>query len=190
MRLRIDSLCALAFVTVLSASASAATDYYLKIEGIEGEAAAPGGGGSLAIASWSFGASNPTSVGSSGMSAGRMAAAADAEPAAGGSGSITVTKTYDKASPKLARLCASGQHIANAQLTRCADGACRSYELRDVLISSLTLANDGGGKATETLSLNYTKIEFKAAPQSTQRESPTLQSTGTTTVPPKKGKPQ
>jgi type VI secretion system secreted protein Hcp len=190
MRLRIDSLCALAFSAALSAPASAATDYYLKIEGIEGEVAAPGGGGSLAIASWSFGASNPTSVGSSGLSAGRMAAAADAEPVDGSSGAITVTKAYDKASPKLARMCASGQHIANARLTRCVDGACRSYELKDSLISSVTLANDSGGKATETFSLNFAKIEFKAAPASTLRESPTLQSTGTTTVPPKKGKPQ
>jgi type VI secretion system secreted protein Hcp len=117
-------------------------------------------------------------------------AASSAEPADGSSGALTVAKQYDKASPKLARLCASGQHIPSAQLTRCSDGACRSYELRDVVISSVAVVNDGTGKATETLSLNFTKIEFKAAPQSELRESPTLQSTGTTTAPPKKGKPQ
>jgi len=170
--------------------ALAAADYYLKLDGVEGEIAAPGGGSSLAVESWSFGASNPTSVGSSGMSAGRAMATPAAEPAAGSSGAITVTKTYDKASPKLARLCASGQHIASARLMRCEDGACRSYELKDALITSITLSNPGGDRPTESLSLNFTKIEFKAAPQSELRESPTQQSTGTTSGPPKKGKPQ
>jgi len=73
---------------------------------------------------------------------------------------------------------------------RCEDGACRSYELKDARISSITLSNPGGDRPTESLSLNFTKIEFNAAPQSELRASPTLQSTGTTTVPPKKGKPQ
>jgi type VI secretion system secreted protein Hcp len=190
MRLWTRSLCALALSAAFSAAASAATDYFLKLEGVEGEVTSAGNQGSLAVASWSFGASNPTSVGSGGLSAGRSMLAPGAEPTPGSSGSLTVAKKYDKASPKLAKHCASGQHIASAQLKRCEDGACRSYELKDVVISSVTIANGGGGEATETLSLNFTKIEFKAAPPSELRESPTLQSTGTTTVPPKKGKPQ
>ena len=185
----IRSLCAVAFGVALSAAASAASDYYLKLDGVAGEVAASGHEGSLAVESWSFGASNPTSVGSGGLSAGRMAAPSP-EPASSGPGAFSVTRGWDQATAKLVRQCATGQHIPHAQLTRCDDGACRSYELEDVMISSITVANNGGGAATESLSFSYAKISFDYKPQSGLRESPTLQSTGTTSAPPKKGKPQ
>jgi hypothetical protein len=47
----------------------AASDYLLEIEDYAG----PGKPGTIEVQSWSWGASNPTSVGSSGMSAGRQA---------------------------------------------------------------------------------------------------------------------
>lgn len=169
--------------------ALAAADYFLKLEGVAGELTGAGPEGSLAVASWSFGASNPTSVGSSGMSAGRSSAAPSAEPTPGSSGSLTVVKQYDKSSPKLAKHCASGNHIASAQLKRCENGACRSYELKDVVISSVTLTSDGGGGATEQLTLNYTKIEYAHEPKGTLRESPSRPSQGTTSSGPAKPKP-
>ena len=50
--------------------ALAASDYYLKIDGVDGEtSAAPA---SIEVQSFSWGTSNPTSVGSSGMSAGKV----------------------------------------------------------------------------------------------------------------------
>lgn len=172
-----------------SSSASAAADYFLKLDGVDGESTASGPAGSLAVASWSFGASNPTSVGSGGLSAGRGMAAPSAEPTPGSSGSLAVAKKYDKASPKLAMHCAAGQHIASAQLRRCENGACRSYELKDVVISSITIANDGSGAVTESLSLNYAKIEFDYKPQSALRESPSRPSLGSTSTAPAKPKP-
>jgi len=59
-------------VWALSAGlALAASDYYLKIDGVDGESsAAPA---NIEVQSFSWGASNPTSVGSSGMSAGKVA---------------------------------------------------------------------------------------------------------------------
>jgi type VI secretion system secreted protein Hcp len=185
----VRALCAVALGAAISNAASAAADFYLRLDGIDGEVTATGNEGALALASWSFGASNPTSVGSSGLSAGRMAAPS-AEPTPGSSGSFTVSRAYDKASPKLFMACASGQHIASAQLKRCVGGACRTYELKDVVISSYTISNRGSGGATESLSFNYGKIEFEYKPQSELRESPTSQSSGTTSVPPRKGKPQ
>ncbi|MBL7997728.1 MAG: hypothetical protein JNL32_03725 [Candidatus Kapabacteria bacterium] len=81
----------LAVLVLAVTSAFAASDYLLKIEGVKGEvyfsgplsssATIPVGGqvgkitvtkGGVEVCSWSFGASNPTSVGSSGMGAGKV----------------------------------------------------------------------------------------------------------------------
>jgi type VI secretion system secreted protein Hcp len=160
----------------IAAGAAQAADYYLKIDGIEGESIGSQGsenGGS--VASWSFGASNPTSMGIGGMGQARIAAPAAAEPAQGSSGTATVTRLYDKASPLLAKKCAQGEHIQSVKLTRCESGQCRAYELQDVVISSYSLSS-GGDRPMESLSLNFTKIEYKYAPADALRESPTRQS--------------
>jgi hypothetical protein len=52
-------------------TAQAASDYLLEIDGMKGEAGATPS--TIEVQSFSWGASNPTSVGSSGMSAGRVA---------------------------------------------------------------------------------------------------------------------
>jgi type VI secretion system secreted protein Hcp len=161
----------------LAAAAAQAADFYLKIEGIEGESiGSQGSDGAQMVASWSFGQSNPTSVGSSGMGQGRMAAPAAAVPAQGTSGTVSVTRQYDKASPMLAKRCAQGEHIKSAQLKRCEDGQCLTYDLQDVVISSYSLSNAGDGRPMESLSLNFTKIEWGRAAADALRESPTRQS--------------
>jgi hypothetical protein len=64
----------LAMLPLIAAQpAHAASDYLLEIEGVAGEAA-----GAIEVNSWSWGASNPTSVGSGGMSAGRVVSPRDA----------------------------------------------------------------------------------------------------------------
>jgi type VI secretion system secreted protein Hcp len=184
-------------ISALLASAAQAADMFLKIDGIEGELSSSGGGGgggTLTLDSWSFGASNHSSTHmGGGMGAGRMAAPA-AEPKPGSSGALTVTRVYDKASPMLAKHCASGTHFPTAQIRRCENGACRDYSLSDVVVSSVTIVNGGGGAATETLSLNYAKIEWKAAPASASselRESPSRPSQGGASVgKPNPGRPQ
>jgi hypothetical protein len=57
-----------------AAVANAASDYFLKIEDLKGESSATSP--PIEVQSWSLGASNPTSVGSGGLSAGRAAAPA------------------------------------------------------------------------------------------------------------------
>ena len=52
--------------------AQAASDYLLQLDGVQGESATKGSPATIEVASWSLGASNPTSVGSSGMSAGKV----------------------------------------------------------------------------------------------------------------------
>lgn len=51
--------------------ALAASDYLLELDGVRGESTTKGRPATIEISSWSWGASNPTSVGSTGMSAGK-----------------------------------------------------------------------------------------------------------------------
>jgi hypothetical protein len=60
------------FPLIAAQPAHAASDYLLEIEGVAGEAP-----GTIEVNSWSWGASNPTSVGSGGMSAGRVVSPRD-----------------------------------------------------------------------------------------------------------------
>lgn len=182
-RLLLISLGALALGLAIASTASAASDYFLKLDGIDGESSSAGQEGSLSVESFSFGASQMGSwTKGGGASVGRAAAPAD--PATG-PGALTVSKQYDKSSPKLFETCVSGKHIKSATLTRCQDGACKTYELQDVLVSSVSVSNDGKGGVTEQLSLRYHQWRWQNADASSLRESPTLQSTGTTTMPTK-----
>ena len=52
--------------------ALAASDYLLQLDGVQGESSTKGHPAPIEISSWSWGASNPTSVGSTGMSAGKV----------------------------------------------------------------------------------------------------------------------
>ncbi|HVK07419.1 MAG TPA: type VI secretion system tube protein Hcp, partial [Gemmataceae bacterium] len=49
-----------------------ASDYLLELDGVKGESKDDAHKETIEIASWSLGASNPTSVGSAGMSAGKV----------------------------------------------------------------------------------------------------------------------
>lgn len=79
-------LAAATALALASAAAFSASDYLLEIDGIAGEPAASGPQ-TIEVSSWSWGASNPTSVGAGGLSGGRASAqdssATDAGAAAG-----------------------------------------------------------------------------------------------------------
>lgn len=73
---------------------------------------------------------------------------------------FVVTKLVDKASPKLAEYSAKGTVLPNVEIS---DGE-RIYKLKDVIVSSVSPASSGSGNAPmETLSLNYSKIEWRPA---------------------------
>jgi hypothetical protein len=59
-------------LAMAATSALGASDYLLEIKGVAGEAGASDASTPIEISSFSWGASNPTSVGSSGMSAGKV----------------------------------------------------------------------------------------------------------------------
>lgn len=78
---------------------------------------------------------------------------------------ISITKYVDKSSAKLALFCANGKHIPKATITlRKAGKTYLTYTLTDVLISSYQTGGFAQDKQpTETLSLNFTKIEIQYA---------------------------
>ncbi len=138
----------------------AQVDYFLKIDGIEGESADSKHGKEIDILSWSWGESNS---GSSSHGGG------------GGAGKVVMqdfhfTMEINKASPKLLLACASGKHIASAGLTcRKAGGEQQEYlkiKFTDLLISSFQTGGSAGAVVpVDQISFNFSKIEYEYSPQ-------------------------
>lgn len=152
------TLSLVAALLAVGARLLAASDYLLEIEGIKGESKDKEHPGAIEVASWSLGASNPTSVGAGGMSAGKASFQ-----------DIHFTIPMDSASPALFLHCASGKHIAQAVITArtaspTGDGKKFTFltiTLTDVLVSSITInANSEGQRPIESLSFSYAKIKF------------------------------
>jgi type VI secretion system secreted protein Hcp len=141
-------------------AAGAAVDYYLKIDGVDGDSTDRGLEGAIEIESWSWGATQGASAHGAG--------------GGGGAGKVVMqdfhfTMKTGKASPQLFLLCATGQHIKQATLTaRKAGGTQETFltvKLSDVLISSYqTGASSGDVVPTDQVSLNFTKIEYAVRP--------------------------
>ena len=137
-----------------------ATDYFLKLDGIEGESSQKEHENQIDLLSWSWGESN------SGSSA-----------AGGGSGSgkvnmqdFSFAMKINKASPGLFKACANGVHIKEGTLTcRRAGKEPRPYltiKFTDCLVSSFQTGGSHGDEVpTDSISLNFSKIEYSYSPQ-------------------------
>src|SRR6476659_9963252 len=110
-----------------------AVDMFLKLDGVEGESLDHKHKGEIEILSFSWGLSNPSSIGS----------------ATGGAGAgkvkfneFQIVKMIDSASPKLMEKCCQGEHISSGQLTLVQKGIKGNTEeflkikLTDILVSS------------------------------------------------------
>jgi len=137
-------------------ASGAAVDYFLKLDGIDGESTDKGHGGEIDIESWSWGMSNPSSTTGGGGGAGKVTAQ-----------DFHFTHLIDKASPKLMLACASGQHIKEAKLTvRNSSGDdYLTIKFSDVFCTSFQDSGSGGQLPTEQVSLNFAKVEFEYKPQ-------------------------
>lgn len=135
-------------------------DYFLKIDGIEGESTDDKHKNEIDVLSWSFGASNHGTHGRGG---------------GGGAGKVSFqdfnfTIQACKASPKLMLACASGEHIKKAVLVARKAGKEQQEFLKitlsDVLVSSYSVGGAGGSSIPqETFSLNFAKVEYEYKPQ-------------------------
>jgi len=135
----------------------AAVDYFLKIDGIEGESADHKHKGEIDIDSWSWGEHQSGTHGAGG---------------GGGAGKVSMGDFHfvmrvNKASPKLMLACADGEHIKKAVLT-CRKAGKEQQEflkitMSDLLVSSFQTGGSGHSDVVpqEQISLNYSKIEFE-----------------------------
>ncbi|MEP6899108.1 MAG: type VI secretion system tube protein Hcp [Rhodanobacter sp.] len=137
------------------------SDFFLKIDGIDGESTDDKHKGELEIQSWSWGATNQGTFGAGGGGGAGKADFSD----------ITITKFADKSTPKLLKAVATGQHIKSMILVcRKAGGDKQEYlklTLTDVLISSYHSSASGGSSPvpSEAIALNYAVINYEYKPQ-------------------------
>ncbi len=138
----------------------AVVDYFLKIDGIEGESHDAKHKNEIHLESWSWGESQ---------------LGASAADGGGGAGKVSMqdfsfSMKVNKASPKLMLACASGQHIKQALLT-CRKAGKEQQEYLKVKFSDLLVSSfQTGGSAGEvvpvdSIAINFAKIEYEYYPQ-------------------------
>jgi type VI secretion system secreted protein Hcp len=134
----------------------AAVDYFLKLEGIDGESQDAKHKGEIDIESWSWGEAQ-SGAGHAG--------------GGGGAGKVSMQDFHfvmkiSKATPKLMLACASGEHIKKATLVCRKAGKDQQeflkIEMSDLLVSSYQMGGSGHSDIVpvDQCSLNYSKIEF------------------------------
>jgi type VI secretion system secreted protein Hcp len=138
-----------------------ASDFHIKISGIEGESQQKGHEKEIEVQSWSFGVSNAGSFAKGGGGGTGKASFQD----------LHFTTLAFKGSPKLMLACATGEHLKEAVLSMRKAGKTQleyyQIKLSDVLVSSFQSGgSDGAGQVpTDQFSLNFSKIEMAFSPQ-------------------------
>ena len=139
-----------------------AVDYFLKIDGIDGESNDSKHKGSIDVESWSWG---ETQTG------------AHAAGGGGGAGKVSMQDFHfvmkvNKASPKMFLACATGEHIKKAELL-CRKAGKEQQEylkitMSDLLVSSYQTGGSSGDVIpVDQISLNFAKIEWEYKEQKT-----------------------
>ena len=138
----------------------AQVDYFLKIDGVQGESADSKHKGEIELESFSWGETNSGGHGGPG----------------GGAGKVSVQDLHfvmklNKASPKLLLVCALGQHLKSAVLTGRKAGKQQQeflvYKFTDLLVSSYqtTASSQDLEGPLDQVSFNFAKIEVEYRPQ-------------------------
>jgi type VI secretion system secreted protein Hcp len=140
-------------------------DYFLRIEGVEGESTDERYEGWIELTSFSWGESLPGLQQSAGAAAG----------GGGGAGKVVFqdfhfSKRLSKATPKLMLACASGQHLPEALLVMRRAGRDQQeylrYKFSDVVVSSYpTSGGVEGSEPTDEVSLSFGRFEIEYRPQ-------------------------
>jgi type VI secretion system secreted protein Hcp len=139
----------------------AKSDIHLKLGDIKGESTDDKHKDEIDVESWSWGATNPGSMGvGSGGGTGKVSFA-----------DLSFVHRVDKASPNLWKAVATGEHIKEATLTSAKQGKGPQdfliLKLNDVLITSVSVAetNGSGSVPMETVSLQFAKVDMEYKPQ-------------------------
>ena len=135
----------------------AQVDYFLKVDGVDGESTDDKHKGEIELTSWSVGGTNAGSFSSGG---------------GGGSGKVVlqdfhIVKKADKASAKLFAACCTGEHLKSATLTCRKAGKDQQEFLKIVMTNVLVSSFQTGGSEgsdiipMDQVALNFGKIEYK-----------------------------
>ena len=131
----------------------AAFDYFLKIDGIQGESTDAKHKDEIEVLSWSWGETQERAPSFSG---------------GGGIGKVAMTDLHvsasiSKASPQLLLACASGKHVKSAVLTGRRAGKAQAdfltFSLSDVLVSGYQTGGATADAPLDSISLSFSKIE-------------------------------
>ena len=135
-----------------------AVDIFAKIGDIKGESEDSKHPGEIDVFSWSWGvAQNGTMAIGGGGGAGKASFS-----------DLSFVHHVDKASPNLLKACATGKHIPEATIVqRKAGEGQQEYiivKMTDVIVSNVS-STGSGGEMTESVSLNFAKVELEYKPQ-------------------------
>lgn len=138
----------------------ATVDFFLKIDGIDGESNDQKHKNEIEVLSWSWGETNSgSSFHGTGAGQGKVAMQ-----------DFNFTMLMNKASPNLQKFCANGKHIPTCTFTARRAGEEQQEYLKitfsDVLISSYQTGGSGGDLIpVDQISFNFTKIKTEYKPQ-------------------------
>jgi type VI secretion system secreted protein Hcp len=134
----------------------AAVDFFLKVDGIEGESQDGKHKGEIDVVSWSWGETIAGDAAERGMGAGKVSMQ-----------DFHFVMPVNKSSPRLMEACASGQHIQKAELTCRMSGREQQEYLKvtmwDLVVSSYQTGGSGGEGMlpVDQVSMNFSRIEFQ-----------------------------
>lgn len=148
-----------------------AVDYFLKLDGIEGESEDEKHKKEIQILSWNWGANNVSSVsGTGGSGAGKVSLS-----------DFNIMTNFDKATPKFFKSVCAGTHIKTGTMTAIkAGGDGKPYlkvDFKELFVTSLQIS---GSSEVPTISVSFSYNEIKID-YSTQNEQGNLTSTGPVT---------
>ncbi len=187
---RVSAAAAIAAAALSSTPASAAGFMYFKDSPIVGEATPGRGPGRIAVDSWAWGATGSRGAGDKWFVAdsfgfgveremkesGEKGGTEDINIGVGELQEATISKSMDKATPKLIEAPVKGKVFARPQprgslSIKVPAGTCKAgarypaaefgTDKRVYQLTGVVVTGCGGGVAMETLSLNYEKISWK-----------------------------
>jgi type VI secretion system secreted protein Hcp len=131
---------------------------FLEIDGIKGESTATQGKDQIELYSFAHGVSMPLTGNVSGdkRASGRCVHQ-----------DVTITKRWDISSPSFFQKCSGGEAVKSAKIhafiADAVDGKMIEYltiEIKDCLVTSVSIGGGGGDRPVETITINYNTITW------------------------------